>query len=139
MAKERTKTKEEIDDQNNRTTSMGLFNTAEAYWLSAVALEKAKVKSGHAHRPIRFLHYHAIELYLKALLREKYAVDKLRKKFGHNIERLAKGAEKLGLRLLDEDREVFNLMGDTDAVIEARYICTGPKDWLSFGALNRTC
>lgn len=45
MAK-REKTAEEIADDNDRTNSMGLFNTAEAYWMSAVALKAAKVKAG---------------------------------------------------------------------------------------------
>jgi hypothetical protein len=68
----RQKTPEEIADDNERTNSMGLFNTAEAYWMSAVALQAAKVRAGHASQPVRFLYYHAIELYLKAWLRQHF-------------------------------------------------------------------
>ena len=119
MTKQKMKSPEELKDDDERTNSMGLFNTAEAYWLSAMALEKANVKSGHADSPVRFLYYHALELYLKALLRQKHSVDLIREKFGHKTRRLVKEAEKLGLVADDEDRQVFSLMGDTDAVIEA--------------------
>jgi hypothetical protein len=103
----REKTAEEIADDNERTNSMGLFNTAEAYWQSAHALAAAKVKAGHADSPVRTLYYHAIELYLKALLRQHYGVDDLSKKFGHKITRMMARAEKHGLPIMDEDRELF--------------------------------
>lgn len=48
---------------------------AEAYRLSAMALETTKVRIGHADSPIRFLYYHALKLYLKALLRQKHNVE----------------------------------------------------------------
>jgi hypothetical protein len=98
------KTPEEIAENNERTNSMGLFNTAEAFWKSAVALEKAKVKVGHAESPVRTLYYHAIELYLKALLRQHYSVDMLGKKFGHNTTRIwpAPGSEDTEFGVLME-------------------------------------
>ena len=65
-----------------RTNSMGLFNTAEAWRLSAMALQAQRVKSGHADQPVRFLYCHAVELYLKALLRQKHGVRKL-ENIGH--------------------------------------------------------
>jgi hypothetical protein len=71
----KNKTAEEIQDENERTNPMGLFTMAEAYRLSALALENAEVAAGHADSPIRFLYYHALELYLKALLRQKYSID----------------------------------------------------------------
>ena len=135
----REKTAEEIADDNERTNSMGLFNTAEAYWKSARALAAAKVKGGHADSPVRTLYYHAIELYLKALLRQHYGVDDLSKKFGHKITRMTAEAKKHGLPIMDEDRDVFALMGDTDVVIRARYIRTGPGTFPTIEALERTC
>ena len=135
----REKTAEEIADDNERTNSMGLFNTAEAYWLSAHALAAAKVKAGHADSPVRTLYYHAIELYLKALLRQHYGVDDLSKRFGHKIARMTAEAEKHGLFIMDEDREVFALMGDTDVVIRARYIRTGSGNFHALEGLDRTC
>ena len=136
------KTPEQIEDDEGRTNSMGLFNTAEAYWMSAVALEEAKVRCGHADSPVRFLYYHSIELYLKAFLREKgHSVDELceGKKFGHHTTKITKRTEELGLSFTEEDREVFAIMGDTDAVIRSRYIRTGPFTWPTFEALNATC
>lgn len=122
----KNKSAEELQDDDGRTTSIGLFNTAEAYRLSALALEKARVEAGHADSPIRWLYFHALELYLKALLRRRYSVARLQD-FGHKFERILEEAEKLGLVVMDEDREIFFLMINTDTVMEARYILTGPK------------
>jgi len=63
----------EADDEH-RTNSVGLFHTAESYWRSAVALREAKVRATHPDNPIRLLYYHAIELYLKAFLRQHHSV-----------------------------------------------------------------
>jgi hypothetical protein len=135
----RKKTPEEIADENERTNSMGLFNTAEAYWMSAEALEAAKVKVGHANHPLRFLYYHAIELYLKALLRQRHSVQKLESRFRHDVKRMRKGAEALGLSITDEDRQVFDKLRDPDVRLETRYIRTGPKAWPTLEELDRTC
>ena len=43
-------------DDDERTNSMGLFNTAEAFRLSAMALEDEKVKIGHAASPLTVDH-----------------------------------------------------------------------------------
>jgi hypothetical protein len=139
LAKRKMKSPEELQQDDDLTNSLGLFNSAEAYRLSAMALEQAKVCSGHADKPIMFLYYHAIELYLKALLRQKYSVETIRKKFGHNTKRLVKEAESLGLLVMAEDRDVFSIMGDTDTVIESRYIRTGSKSWPEIESLFRTC
>jgi hypothetical protein len=47
------KSLEEINNDEARTTSVGLFNRAEAYWMSACALQAADVQHGHAHSPVR--------------------------------------------------------------------------------------
>jgi HEPN domain-containing protein len=125
-------------NDGERTNSLGLFNMAEAYRLSAHALAKAKVRTGFAGSVIRFCCYHALELYLKALLRRKHSVAKIKNKFGHDAQRLLKAAEALGLAVNDEDREVFAMM-DIEAIIEARYIKTGAKHWPEPDALLRTC
>jgi hypothetical protein len=52
---------------------------------------------------------------------------------------MTKEAEKLGLTPTAEDREVFSVLTETDAFIEARYIITGTKTYVTFEALNRTC
>ncbi len=131
--------KDQDAEEDKRTTELGLFSTAEVYRLSAVALQDAKVRDGHAENPVRWLYYHALELYLKALLRTKHSPRVLQKKFGHSIERLAKEAETFGLALIDEDREVLAILDSGGAIIEARYIKTGFKTWATLEALNRTC
>ena len=130
---------EELADQDERTNSMGLFNVAEAYRLSAEALRKAGVDAGHADHPIRFHYYHAVELYLKALLRLRHDVETIRQEYGHKTLRLVREAENLGLLVDDEDREIYGLIGDTDAVIDSRYIRTGWKTSPTIEALGTTC
>ena len=87
----------EPTDDDERTNSLGLFNTAEAYRLSARALQTAKVRHGHADKPLRFLYYHALELYLKALLRQKHSMATVRNKFGHQISCWCEKPRRSGL------------------------------------------
>ena len=72
--------------EEDRTNELGLFNTAESYWKSAATLYDAKVKASHPMSPVRFLYYHAVELYLKAFLRGNgHSAKELRgKKFEKN-------------------------------------------------------
>jgi hypothetical protein len=136
----RKKTEEGILEEEKRTTPLGLFNYAEAYWSSAIALQKAEVKNCvHWDSPVRFLYYHAIELYLKAFLRHKMlTLDEL-KKLGHPSPRLTARAEQLGLVFDDEDKEVFATMFEKNIVNRSRYIQTGSGTWPTLEALNRTC
>jgi hypothetical protein len=127
------------DDEDERTTVLGLFNTADAYRLSAMTLQATPVRHGHANNPLRLLYYHALELYLKALVRQKHGVKTLRRRFSHSISSLVREAEALGLVVTDGDREVLGIIGSSDAMIEARYIKTGPKTWATLEALDRTC
>ena len=128
---------EPTDDE--RTNSLGLFNTAEAYRLSARALQAAKVRHGNADKPLRFLYYHALELYLKALLREKHSMATVRNKFGHQIKLLVREAETLGLVGGENDRTVLMLIDNTDAMIDSRYIRTGTRLLVTLESLRRTC
>jgi hypothetical protein len=133
------KNPEEVAEDEKRTTAVGLFNRAEAYWLSATTLQKAGVKHGHAHSPVRYLYYFAIELYLKAFLRDHHTLEDLEKKFGHKTTRLSGRAEQLGLSFDGHDRQLFSMMGDTDIVIRSRYIRVGAATWPTFESLNATC
>lgn len=128
-------------DEDARTTPMGLFNYAESYWRAARALKKAKLKTTHPDSPISFLYYHAVELYLKSFLRfHDHTAKELRNRnFGHDITRLTDRAAKLDLPFMDEDNDVFMLMAETDAVIRSRYIQTGAFRVPTPDALDRTC
>jgi hypothetical protein len=105
------------------------------------ALQKQKLKTTHSDSPVRFLYYHAIELYLKSFLRmHGHSTRELGgKKFGHHTDCLSERAAELGLFFMDEDLEVFALMGKTDAVIRSRYLQTGFFTWPARKALDRTC
>jgi hypothetical protein len=127
----------EPTDDDERTNSLGLFNTAEAYWLTAMALPR--IKHGHADKPLRFLYYHALELYLKALLRQKHDMATVRNTFGHNTKLLMQEAETLGLIVGENDRTVLMLIDDTDAMIDSRYVRTGTKQLATLESLRRTC
>jgi HEPN domain-containing protein len=128
------------DDEDGRTQPLGLFNVAEAYWHAAKALQNTKRKTPHSNSPIWFLYYHSIELYLKAFLRAHgHTAKQLRLKYSHDMGRIQKRAEKLGLFFEDEDLEVLHIMATTDAVIRSRYHKTGYFSWPTHDALNRTC
>jgi len=126
------------DADDDRATSLGLFNTADAWRLSAMALERRDVSHAHADKPIRFP-YHALELYLKALLRQKYSVRTITRKYRHNLKRSARESKKLGLVLNQHDTEMFAFLDQINAVSESRYIVTGSKTLPTFEALHRTC
>jgi hypothetical protein len=87
---------------------------------------------------VRYLYFHALELYLKALLRQKYSVAALEKKFGHKTNQIVQEVQALGLTVEDQDAALLSLMGNTDLVIESRYIKTGAKTWPTLDALERT-
>jgi hypothetical protein len=116
MAK-RKKSNQEIAEENQRTNSMGLFVTAEAFAVSARALEANPIKHGFRLSPVHVLYFHAIELYLKALLRQKYSVHDLENKFRHNIKRMTKEAKKLGLKISKEDLMVRRADGVEKEVV----------------------
>jgi hypothetical protein len=118
-------------NDNDRTTREGLFNTAEAYRLSAIALEQHPVDIGHAAKPVQFPYSHAIELFLKALVRQEHSVETLKDQFVHSAKRLLAEAETLGLVVPCEDRDVLAIMENTDVLLQMRYIKTDRKRYLS--------
>lgn len=132
-------------DRDERTTALGLFNLARSYHEAALTLADQKrngvdLKAGHWLSPVLFLHYHAVELFLKAFLRlHGHSVDELAsRKFGHDYQALEDRARELGLFFMDEDIEVLTLMASTDIVIRSRYIQTGPITFPSIAAMERT-
>jgi HEPN domain-containing protein len=133
-------TQEDLDDEAERSRPVAYFNFADTYWTAAKALRRSKAKASHKDSPVRFLYYHAIELYLKAHLRaHKIHPYDMRNKFGHDAGKLSAKSAELGLDFDDEDLEIFDLMSKTDAVIRSRYILTGSYRLPDIDALNRTC
>src|SRR4029077_3473405 len=92
-------TPEELADEAQRVTPIGYFNFAETYRTAARTLRRSKNKATHKESPIRFLYFHAIELYLKAFLRahDIHPYD-LRTKYGHSVGQLSKAVGR-GLSL----------------------------------------
>jgi DNA-binding transcriptional ArsR family regulator len=117
----------EIDD-DERTSPVGLFNTARSYWHSAEYLSAAALDVTHPQAPVTFLFCHAIELYLKAYLRGMGSTVTQLKKVGHRVSSLAKSAAEIGLNLEPEQSEILSHVDDADVAIEARYIVTGFKN-----------
>ena len=136
----RQKSPEEIAEDEARTTPIGIFNTAISYWKAADALEGLALKTPRNHAPIRFLYFHALELYLKAYLRTHgYTVKRL-EEIGHSFKEMTNHALVSGLSLVEDDIEVLTAIGKSDMVIRARYIRTGAvSEWLSTKALDTTC
>jgi hypothetical protein len=124
-----------ISDEE-RTTALGLYNSARSYWKSAEHLNSAELKVTHPHAPIVFLLCHAIELYLKAFLRHNnYSLDELRKKWGHDVAGLSTATQHAGFKLSGFALETISHITDDDVAIEARYIVTGFKTSPTISAL----
>jgi hypothetical protein len=116
----------ENSDEDERTTPIGLFNYAESYRLSAIALNEAQVQVPHRYAPISFLYYHSIELYLKSYLRGHGVTNKeLRQRHGHKVGTLSDSAQRLGLDISEDDARILSWMTRTDVAIRFRYIRTG--------------
>lgn len=109
---------------NDRTTALGLFNYSESYRRSAEKLREYPADFTHPNDPIRFLYWHAIELALKAYLRNSdFTVEDL-KKVGHNCKKLYKKANKNGGLDLPMISELTDRWGPMH-VLGHRYIETG--------------
>jgi hypothetical protein len=136
----RQKSPEEIAEDEARTTPIGIFNTAISYWKAADALEGLALKTPRNHAPIRFLYFHALELYLKAYLRAHgYTVKRL-EEIGHSFKKMTNHALVSGLNLVEDDIRVLNAIGKSDMAIRARYIRTGAViGWLPTKVLDATC
>jgi hypothetical protein len=134
------KSPEEIAEDEARTTPTGIFNTAISYWKAADALAGLALKTPRNHAPVRFLYFHALELYLKAYLRaDGYTLKRL-EGIGHSFTELTKRAPVSGLKLAEDDIELMRAIGNSDMVIRARYIRTGAViGWLPTKLLHATC
>lgn len=125
-------------DEDQRTNTVGLYHYARSYRVAAEHLKEAGLATTHAHAPVDFLFFHAIELYLKSYLRlHGFGVRQL-KAIGHRACCLSSEARVRGMRLDDEDTEVVFAMSATDVVMQSRYIKTGAFNRPSPEMLSRT-
>lgn len=123
-----------------KTTALALFNYAHSYAQSALTLENNQTEATHWNAPVYFLYFHAIELYLKALLVSfGHDLDELRKTYGHRVRPLAELCQKQGLQLSLDAEQAIDLMADTDNVITSRYIRVGKHKRLPFSVFYELC
>lgn len=114
-------------EENERTVAIGLFNFADTFRKAAAALHGTQYRATHRDGPVRFLYYHALELYLKVFLRLHGLTvqDLASRMFGHRYCCLLESARTLGLALSEKDVAVFSMLINSDAVIRSRYLSTG--------------
>ena len=123
-----------VDD---RTNAIGLFNYGHSYWASTSALQVADVEATHPDAPVNYLYFHSIELFLKAYLRATGMSVADLKRLRHGMTELTKEANKRGLELGEEDR---NVLGHIQAnYLPSRYIEIGPFQRATYDALWGTC
>lgn len=121
-------------------TAVAFFNYAHSYAQSAVTLEDYPTNATHDDAPIYFLYFHATELYLKSyLVVHGWSLTDLRDKFGHKVVKLVDQAKSDGLVIIQEDKDVFRMMDQTDNVISSRYIRVGHHIRLRIPAHFDTC
>lgn len=116
------------DPLDRYTTAQGLFLSADAYLDAARKLQEPLSREGHATMPIRFLLYHAAELYLKAYLRLAGLSVSAVKALGHRYQRLMNECIKRGLPITVHDFGVLEHEETADQVSRSRYLKTGPQD-----------
>jgi hypothetical protein len=119
---------DETAEDDERTNEVGLFNYADAYVVCAKHLINSPPQPRLRYdAPIHFLLFHAAELYLKSYLRQKGEDVNALIKLRHYHLRMCDKAATFGMTLPPQIYDVFKLLDETDAVIESRYIRTGPK------------
>jgi hypothetical protein len=130
------KTPEEIADDNARTNEVGLFNYADSYLCCAKHLNTSPSLHLRFDAPIHFLLFHAAELYLKSYLSaEGRGPGGCEEAWLHFHPQMCAKTAAFGMNLPAEIQEIFELADQTDAVIESRYLRTGPKQRIETKAL----
>jgi len=114
-----------IDTAALKTLAAELFDQAEAYRRSAAALQVADVQSVFSGLPIFNLYAHAVELYLKALLRiHGHPLEELEGKYRNDFRRIKKRAEVYGLRFAGSDKVAMEYFIRTPLAVRLKYSST---------------
>jgi hypothetical protein len=112
-------------DKIDRHTPLGYYHYAVAYHAAADLIAEHGLKAFHPGAPALFLYYHAIELYLKAVLLIKRGSAKKLRKIGHEFGALRSRGRRRGLKLGKIERKTLRLMAQGDVWSRARYLKTG--------------
>nr|WP_314260783.1 hypothetical protein [uncultured Devosia sp.] len=127
-------------EQFTATTPIGYLNKAEAYRAGAQLLARdLKVLGGWSGDPIRYLYYHAIELYMKAALISAGQTETQLREIGHGFTKLAMACNLVDFGLNEaDDLRVLGLIDTDRNYIKARYHYTGAFTVPTIQALDGT-
>ena len=109
--------------EDDRTSETGLFNYADAYLKAGDRIFDPSAR-GWNNAPAKMLHYHAVELYLKAYLRAQNvsAADLKGRQFGHRLFVIAAEAKSRGLEVPQNILEFLEQADELNDPIESRYL-----------------
>ncbi len=133
------------EPEDRRTTSLGLVNHGRSYLCAAEILlprtDPSREDRLEFDDPVIFLALHGVELFLKGFLRAHgFTVDRLRRRFGHDLKKLLQASLRVGLAdYLPDPAELqrhVELYGPTYDAKEFEYLKTGPGLPLKDGMLR---
>lgn len=132
-----------MDDQiseEDRTTGLGIARYSLEHFAAALASHSAIIgdwrDKNPSAAPVYSLAGQAIELALKAFLREQGSDLAALKKIGHNLSEAMESAEKIGFQS-KIDMAQLTLLNEEYSRYRFRYIRTGVVSWLGAESLFR--
>ena len=125
-------------DTVDRTNAIGLYYYGLSYRFAADALGALNLPTPHPDGPREHLYFQAIELFLKAYLRDVGLTALSLKAMGQNTRELEQTFTKHGGFLGAEDRAVLAVMDRGDAIARSRYSVIGPITKPTLWALSLT-
>lgn len=114
-----------MTDDDERTITRGLYQFAESYRIRETSLVTQLPSVLKFDDPVRFLFFHAIEIYLKAVLRSSGASVLQVKTMGHNIQKLIYMTKRSGFALPADAEQGLVFFADQTAIVETRYLKPG--------------
>jgi hypothetical protein len=114
-----------MDEQ--AASNIDYYNFAESYRIAFTSLASQRPAGMLFDSPIRFLGFHAIEIYLKAILKTVPMTDHDLKSLGHNLSRLTTEAVRHGARFSGTFTNSIDVLADYTHIIDTRYLTTGYK------------
>lgn len=124
-----------MDEQT--ASGIGYYNFAESYRIAFESLASNQPTGMLFDAPIRFLGFHAIEIYLKAILKIVPLPDNDLKSLGHNLSRLTAETVRHGARFSDVFTNSIDVLADYTHLIDTRYLTTGFKTEAAIDGLAR--
>lgn len=126
------------EDVNDRTSAVGLYHHGLSHRFAADALGALKLPTPHPDAPGELLYCLAIELFLKAYLRNVGLTTLSLKTISQSTRELEQTFMKHGGVLEVEERAILAIMDRGDAMVRSRYSVAGPITKPTLAALART-